>query len=140
LFIPLISQDKPVLLDNIVIKTLLNYFFANFMNKLSDKQYVLFLFRIGYVNGSYATFEKTRTMDKFQNIDELVEELQSVFDFWDDIYKNEPINEITLDYQIKNKDPNKTFIPIIKSNKPGPVSGFKDISKYKFPNNIKYIE
>jgi len=109
------------------------------MVNLKNNQYVLFLFRVGFSNGSYATLEKINRFDNKLNIKELIESYESTYDMLSDRYKTEPINEVLFTYQIKTKDLNQKFEKLL--NKPTKIGGSfkaKSIKGINFPTNNNY--
>ena len=91
------------------------------MSKLSDKTFILILFRMEYDNDLILTLGPQSKINK-NNFEELLKSYKNLLEIKDDRYKNTPLKNIIISYKIIPNDKlllknSRIFNPQIKGNK-----------------------
>src|SRR6266498_3285900 len=95
--------DSSIIISDIIVNKYIDIFWNDIMNKLDNKQYILLLFRIKFINSNYSTIGELQKINKNSKKD-LVKYLKNIINISFDAYKDIPISSIIFSYGIRKGD------------------------------------
>ena len=115
------------------------------MDTLKENEYVILIFRIQFITGNYATFDKAQIVSK-NDKELLTTRLDHIYDLKNEDYKFTEIKRIIIEYFVKENKSDKpihllsTLKNISKTNSPVKDLNKKivNFSSYNIPLNREY--
>lgn len=125
------SNIGPITQETII--NLINKFWEEVMMPLTNDQYIIFILRVGYTDGNYASLFN---MQKVNNgdLDKILENFARLSDIKSEDYFNSPVDHIIISYKLISADKlkvKKSKIVEIKIKDLTPTTRLKG---YNFPN------
>lgn len=121
------------LVDQKFVKTIMSRFWAEIMIHLRDDQYVLLIWKVRYIDGSYASLSHIQKVN-LSDLELILENFNKLTDIKSEDYFTTPVDKVVVAYRLISDEKlliKKSKITEIKPKDLTPVTRMKG---YNFPN------
>lgn len=115
------------------ISSLISNFWEEVMIPLNEEQYVLFILRVGYTNGNYASLSHIQKVNK-NDLSEVLDNFIRISDIKSEDYFNLPVDQLLISYKLISDEKLKNKKSKITEIKPKIISPVTRLRGYNFPN------
>lgn len=116
-----------------LIKNIISEFWEEVMIPLTIDQYIIFILRVGYINGNYASLSNIQKVNN-KDLSKVLETFVRLSDIKSEDYFNLPVNKLIISYKLISADNLKVKRSKITEIKSKDVTPVTRILGYNFPN------
>lgn len=122
------------LITQALVRDIISTFWDEVMMLFKDDQYIIFILRVGYTNGNYASLSHMQKVTN-KDLSKILESFIRLSDIKSEDYFNLPVDKILISYKLISEDKlkvKKSKITLLKDIEFTPVTR---ILGYNFPNS-----